>query len=119
MRHLSPALRSFKCPYQFPGVADVVRVFTDVSQSVHVPGQRRVDGYGDDLTSQRKAGRAMVTEKGKEFKREEEFWPLSSSVPRRFPPEDVLSDSRESWDVLVVDDVSVQRSLRHQVRPGE
>lgn len=34
-------------------------------------------------------------------------------------PENVVSDSRESWDVLVVDDVCVQRSLGHQVRPGE
>lgn len=33
-----------------------------------------------------------------------------------FLPEDVLPDSRESWDVLVVDDVGVQRGLRHQVR---
>lgn len=36
-----------------------------------------------------------------------------------FLPEDVLPDSRESWDVLVVDDVGVQGGLRHQVRPGQ
>lgn len=39
--------------------------------------------------------------------------------PHRFLPEDVLPDSRESWDVLVVDDVGVQRGLRHQVRLGQ
>lgn len=34
-----------------------------------------------------------------------------------FLPEDVLSDSRECWDVLIVYDVSVQRRLCHQVGP--
>lgn len=43
--------------YQLPGVADVVGVFADISKSVGVPGQRGVDRNGDDLTSQREAGR--------------------------------------------------------------
>lgn len=43
--------------YQLPGVADVVGVFADISESVGVPGQRGVDRNGDDLTSQREAGR--------------------------------------------------------------
>lgn len=32
-------------------------------------------------------------------------------------PEDVLSDNREAWDILVVDDVGVQGRLGHQVGP--
>lgn len=43
--------------YQLPGVADVVGVFADISKSVGVPGQGGVDRNGDDLTSQREAGR--------------------------------------------------------------
>ena len=31
----------------------------------------------------------------------------------------VLSDNRESWDVLIVDDVSVQGGFGHQVRPRQ
>lgn len=48
--------------HKLPGVADVVGVPADVSQPVGVPGQGRVDGYADDLTSQRKAGRTAAVE---------------------------------------------------------
>lgn len=48
--------------HKLPGVADVVGVPADVSQPVGVPGQGRVDGYADDLASQRKAGRTAAVE---------------------------------------------------------
>lgn len=48
--------------HQLPGIADVVGVPADVSQPVGVPGQGRVDGDADDLTSQRKAGRTTAAE---------------------------------------------------------
>lgn len=48
--------------HQLPGVADVVGIPADVPQPVGVPGQGRVDGYADDLTSQRKAGRTTAVE---------------------------------------------------------
>lgn len=51
-----------KKTHQLPGIADVVGVFTDIPKSVGVPGQGRVDGDADDLTSQRKAGRATAGE---------------------------------------------------------
>lgn len=51
--------------HQLPGVAHVVGVPADVSQPVGVPGQRRVDGYADDLTPQRKAGRTTAIKKKK------------------------------------------------------
>lgn len=43
--------------YQFPGIADVVCIFAVVSEPVSVPGQRGVDGHGNDLTAQREAAR--------------------------------------------------------------
>lgn len=43
--------------YQLPRIADVVRVFAVVPESVGVPGQRRVDRDRNDLTAQREAAR--------------------------------------------------------------
>lgn len=43
--------------YQFPGIADVVRVFAVVPESVGVPGQRGVQRHSNNLTAQRKAAR--------------------------------------------------------------
>lgn len=52
------SLQGLPCyTYQFPGVADVVSVFAVVPESVGVPGQRRVDWHGNDLTAQREAAR--------------------------------------------------------------
>lgn len=53
------------------------------------------------------------------YNQKEELFVFYASGPQWFLPEDVLPDSRESWDVLVMDDVGVQRRLRHQVRPGQ
>lgn len=50
-------MQTQKNTHQLPGIADVVGVFPHSSKSVHVPGEGRVDRYGDDLASQRKAGR--------------------------------------------------------------
>lgn len=81
-----------------------------------MPGQRRVDRYADDLAPQRKAGRTPAI---KEIARQHKRRNSICLKPRWFLPQDVLPDSGESWDVLVVDDVGVQRRLRHQVRPGQ
>lgn len=51
----------FSDTYQFPGVADVVGIFTDVPQPVGVPGEGGVDRNGDDLTPQGEA--ANICEK--------------------------------------------------------
>ena len=40
-----------------------------------------------------------------------------NSLHRSHSPEDVLSDDREPWDILVVDNVCVQGGLCHQVGP--
>ena len=42
-----------------------------------------------------------------------------SSRPTASSPEDVLPHSVESRDILIVDDVCVQRRLRHQVGPRQ
>lgn len=50
----------------------------------------------------------------------EPFWAFFLAVIsfiHMFIPEDVLSDSRESWDILIVDNICMQRGLSHQIRP--
>lgn len=107
-------MQTQKNTHQLPGIADVVGVFTDIPKSVGVPGQGRVERDADDLTPQRKAGRSTAVKKT-----HQDVCRVGVGGPGWGLPEDVLPDSRESWDVLVVDDVGVQGGLCHQVRPGE
>lgn len=47
----------YEATNQFPGIADIVRLFAVVSESVGVPGQGGVNWHSNDLTAQRKAAR--------------------------------------------------------------
>lgn len=45
-------------------------------------------------------------------------WFLNWRLNHPFSPEDILSYSRESGDILIVDNIRVQGRLRHQIGPG-
>lgn len=87
-----------------------------VSETVGVPGQRGVNRHFNDLTAQRETAK----ENGYSvFIFNFYLFIFLNSCDCLLLPEDVLSDSRESWDVLIVDNICVQRRLGHQVRPRQ
>lgn len=104
--------------YQLPGVADVVDVFADVPQPVGVPRQGGVDRYGDDLTPQWEAEFFWKNHHLKQFKKIRLVLFIFFNA-LLISPEDVLTHGGEPRDVLIVDDVRVQRRLRHQVGSGQ